>query len=211
MIKPLILPETSDTQPHPGRRMTEAQFVAWCDSKTWAEWVDGEVIVMSPVGYQHESIFVFLLRLLGDFAEIQELGEVLTEPYQIKLPDQNRRRSPDIFFVAANRQTIIQDNHVDGAPDLIVEIVSPDNPARDWRDKYLEYEKAGVREYWIVDPNSEKVEAYSLNRRKKYQVLKESEGIIRSKTLKGFYLKPAWLFQEKRPKTHAILRELGVR
>ena len=211
MIKKLVLPETSDVKIHPGRRMTEAEFVEWCDDKTCAEWVDGEVILMSPVSINHDDLFGYLFGLMNIFVQHQDLGIVLTEPVHVRFATQRRRRSPDIFFIAEARRSIIQPNHIEGSPDLIVEIVSPDDPARDWRDKYLEYERAGVREYWIVDPASKIVEAYTLNRQKRYQRLLEREGAICSKVLKGFYLKAAWLFAEKRPKTLAILRELGVK
>jgi Uma2 family endonuclease len=203
--------DVSDIKPHPGRRMTEKEFVEWCDSNTRAEWVDGEVVTMVPVGDRHDDEFVFLVAVFRGFVDEKEVGRVSTEPRQIRLGTQRRRRSPDIFFIAESRRHIIQPGHVEGAPDLIVEIVSPDEPARDWREKYFEYEAAGVREYWIIDPNSNKVEVYTLDRTKKYRVIPERDGAIHSKVLKGFFLKPEWLWREKLPKVLAVLREMGVR
>ncbi len=209
--KPLLDEDISDTQPHPGRRMSEAEFVAWCNDKTWAEWVDGEVIVMPPVTVEHGQLCGFLLVLIRMYTEDQDCGVVLSGSVQIRFGPQRRRRSPDMFFISEARREIIRENHIEGAPDLILEIVSPESVARDWREKYVEYEKAGVREYWIVDPLSKKVEAYVLDRSRKYKLLAEREGAIRSKVLRGFLLKPAWLWQPRLPKVQAALREMGAR
>src|SRR4051812_45080778 len=99
-LRALIHPEASDQPKHPGRRMTEEQFVKWCTSDTWAEWVDGEVIIMSPVGFAHADLFAYLLHLIRAFVEERDLGRVLTEPFQVRLTGQRRRRSPDILFVS---------------------------------------------------------------------------------------------------------------
>lgn len=189
--------------------MTEDEFVDWCDSETWAEWVDGEVVMMSPVSIEHASLFNFLNHLLSAFVENGDLGAVLNEPFQVRLPQQRRRRSPDIFFVAAARRKIIKKHHVEGAPDLIIEIVSPESQARDWREKYLEYEAAGVREYWVIDPLSQRMEVYALSSKRGYARLEEREGRIVSKGLKGLHVRPAWFWKEKPPKVAAILHELA--
>jgi Uma2 family endonuclease len=190
-----------------GRRMTENEFVDWCDSETWAEWVDGEVIVMSPVSIEHATLSSFLHHLLSAFVEARDLGSVLEEPFQVRLTEQHRRRSPDIFFVASSRQKLLKKHHLQGPPDLIIEIVSPESLVRDWREKYLEYEAAGVREYWIIDPISQRLEMYALTAKRRYARLEETDGRIRSKILKGFYLRHVWLWKQKRPKVATILRE----
>lgn len=187
--------------------MSEDQFLDWCDSDTWAEWVDGELIVMSPVSIEHATLATFLVRLLGDFVEARDLGTTHQEPFQVRLPEQRRRRSPDLFFVAAARRKLIQKHHVEGAPDLIVEIVSPESQARDWREKYLEYEAAGVREYWVIDPSSQRMEAYALTSKRGYVRLDEKDGRIASKVLSGLYIRPAWLWRTPLPKVRTILAE----
>jgi len=84
------------------------------------------------------------------------------------------------------------------------------HPARDWRVKYHEYEASGVREYWIVDPLARRVEAYALTGRKRYRVIPEAKGAFHSTALRGFFLKPSWLWESPRPKVRALLGELGV-
>ena len=117
---------------------------------------------------------------------------------------------PDLLFVSAERMNILETTEVDGAPDLIVEIVSPDSPARDWREKYLEYEAAGVREYWVVDPMSRRFEGYILDTERRYALIEGKGGVVHSAVLAGFFLKPAWLWQEPLPNPLEVLKELGV-
>ena len=140
----LVKPATSEFE-MPRQHMTETEFVAWCDEDTHAEWIDGEVIVASPASATHVRLVKFLLQVLDGFVRLHHLGEVLGPELQIRFGALRHRRVPDLFFVATARANIIQRNHIEGAPDLIVEIVSPDSLARDWRDKYLEYEAMGVR------------------------------------------------------------------
>ncbi|HEY3319773.1 MAG TPA: Uma2 family endonuclease [Planctomycetota bacterium] len=202
-----------DVLPHPGRRMTEDEFVAWCTGKTKAEWVDGEVIIMAPASGEHVDFAWFLMTIMREYAEEKDLGLVRGTEFFVRLRGVDgkiRRRIPDILFVAKSRLHILRPNHAEGAPDLVVEIVSKESTARDWRDKYLDYQAAGVREYWVVDPLSKKVEAYSLGRDKKYRLIVEQAGIIRSGILAGFFLKPAWLWPGRLPRARQVLRELGV-
>ena len=188
--------------------MSEQEFVDWCTSETWAEWVDGEVIVMSPVSLQHARLFTLLLRLLSDYVEEHDLGDVLTEPYQVRLTRLRRRRSPDIIFVGKERLDQLKTHHVEGPPDLIIEIVSPASQSLDRREKFFEYQSSGVREYWIVDPLSQSVEAYALAKGKKYELIEEKEGAIHSTVLHRFFIKPAWLWRAKLPKVSELLRDM---
>jgi Uma2 family endonuclease len=92
-----------------------------------------------------------------------------------------------------------------------MEIISPDSGARDWREKYNDYQAAGVREYWIVDPAGQAIEAYSLGPDAKYSRLDDKDDRINSTIVPGWYIKPSWLWQEKRPSVLDVLAELGVK
>src|SRR4051794_15265122 len=144
------------------KRMTEAEFVDWCDDETWAEWIDGQVLVMSPVSFEHAKLTSFLIHLFRGFVDEEDLGEILSEPFQIRFAKLRRRRSPDLIFISRHRLPAPQDTQFEGAPDLIVEVVSWESQNRDRREKFMEYQEMGVREYWIVDPVSKTVDAYSL-------------------------------------------------
>ncbi len=201
--------DVSDQKPHPGRRMTEEEYVEWSGDE-WSEWVDGEVLIMSPVSLRHALLFTFLHPLVAGFVDQRNMGRVLTEPFQMRLGLQRRRRSPDLMFVATARQNALKPNHLEGPADLIMEIVSPDSLARDWREKYLEYEAGGVREYWVIDPMAKRAEAYAIDAKGHYGRLAEPDGKISSAALTGFYLRPQWLWQEPLPKFMEALREMGV-
>jgi Uma2 family endonuclease len=198
-------------KPHPGRRMTEAEFVEWCDERTHAEWVNGEVIVMSPTNFNHADLNTWLTVVLRSFVEFHDPGFLVGPQVQMRLANIVSRREPDVLFVAKSRKRIIKETIINGAPDLVIEIVSPESTARDWRDKHAEYATGGIKEYWIIDPKTRKCEASALTRAKTYRLIEASDGMIHSTVLKGFYLKPSWLWQPALPKVSEIERELGLR
>jgi Uma2 family endonuclease len=200
----------SDDQPHPGRRMTEEEFVAWVGEKTRAEWVDGEVVVMSPASGEHSDLGGWLYMVLRRFVRRRHLGVIRGPEFMVRLGQRRRRRLPDVLFVAEARRDILRRNHVEGAPDLIMEVVSPESVSRDWREKYLDYEAAGVREYWVIDPMSRRAEAYHLGTNGSYQPIGEKDDKIASVVLPGSYLRPSWLWQENQPDDIDVLREMGL-
>lgn len=196
-------------KPLPDLRMTEAQFVAWCDSDTRAEWVDGKVVVTSPSSAEQDDLNGWLLNIMRPFLDHHDLGSVHGPNLTARFASQRRRRVPDLLVVLKGRQHLVMKNHVEGAPDLIIEIVAPESQTRDRREKYVEYEKAGVREYWIIDPISQQLEAYTLKRGRYAEIAPEKE-VWRSVLLPGFYLKPAWLWRKPLPKVFTVLKELGM-
>jgi len=191
--------------------MTEEQFEEWSQEDVRAEWVDGEVILLSPANIPHIRLNRWLWIILQTMVEFDDSGEVLGIEAQIRLEGVIQRREPDLVFVSNSRSHIIHGTYIDGPPDLIVEIVSPDSQVRDWHDKYIAYETSGVREYWVIDPGSRRVEAFSLGRAGKFSRIKEIDGRIRSKVIRRFYLRPEWIWKTPLPKLPAIFKELGLR
>jgi Uma2 family endonuclease len=190
------------------RRMTEEEFEAWAlAGDVRAEWVEGEVILISPANIDHEDVIAWLLTLMRLHAAKHNLGKVGGSNVMLRL--KNRRRLPDLFFIAKGRESIIKKTHLDGPADLIVEVVSPDSQSRDRRDKFLEYEANGVREYWIIDPISRQAEFYLLQE-SKYVSIQTPEGILRSATLAGFWIKVEWLWQNPLPNEYETAKTLGI-
>ena len=191
------------------QRMTFEEYLACNTEATMSEWVDGEVITMSPVSTRHQVISGFLFTLLNLFVEKQGLGTMLSAPAVIRLPNKRRGREPDLFFVTKDRAQLIKKNYLDGAADLIVEIISPESVGRDRGEKFVEYEAAGVPEYWLIDPDREQAEFYVLAANNRYRLQDAPEGVYRSSVIEGFSLRIAWLWQDQLP-TFEALRELKI-
>jgi Uma2 family endonuclease len=195
------------TEEPPARpKMTYEEFLAWCDEDTWAEWVDGEVIVFSPAHRQHQNVEGFLESVLRIFVETWGLGVVISAPFQMKM---QRGREPDLLFVAREHLDRLQETYLNGPADLVIEIISTDSRLRDREEKFAEYERGGVQEYWLIDPERERADFYVLDAEGYYQRQPvEAEGVYRSEAIPGFWLKVAWLWQP--PPVLEALRELQV-
>ncbi|RMD94331.1 MAG: Uma2 family endonuclease [Calditrichaeota bacterium] len=189
--------------------MTEEEFLDFCDEDIRAEFIDGEVIVFTPASNKHSSIQMFIGWLIQLYVAKNNLGKVWGENFQVRLRP-GLRLVPDLIYVSKENKVKITETEIEGAPDLVVEIVSPDSVDRDWRDKYYEYQQAKVKEYWIIDPNTHRLEIYCLDNEGKYVAQKSTEGTVKSKILPGFWMKPEWLWQEPLPNVITIAKELNI-
>jgi Uma2 family endonuclease len=171
------------------------------------EWVDGEIIEMPGATYEHQSIGSFLETLLRLYVEEKELGIILRSPFAMKLEVQRRGREPDILFVRKENVDRILRTYLDGPCDIAVEIISPESITRDRAEKFVEYETAGVSEYWLIDPERKIAEFYGLSEDGKYSLLSAEEGIFRSRVLPGFFLRVETLWK-KNPSSVRALREI---
>ncbi len=206
------LADVSFAPPLPPReRMTEEEYVAWAFAQEFeSEWVDGKVITMSPISQEHDRIFSWFLRVLADFVEEHDLGSVHGSEFQIRLATVPSRREPDLLFVSRARAGQLRKNHLEGPPDMLVEIVSPESVHRDWDEKPAEYERAGVPEYWIVDPLSQRAQLQVLSKAGKYEIEPERDGWLVSVAVPGFRLKSEWFWPATRPKVAEALREIAA-
>jgi Uma2 family endonuclease len=125
------------------------------------ELVSGELIRMAPVGREHGAIAVRLAARLLEFVEPRGLGEVGVEVGYVLSRDPDTVRAPDVSFVAASRVPPgAPKGFVSGAPDLAIEIVSPDDTASQLDLKVQEYLTAGASLVWIVHPATRTITAY---------------------------------------------------
>ena len=115
------------------------------------ELIDGELVMVASPNTAHQRSRIALASRMFMFAEERELGSVFDAPYDVLLSDTDVVQ-PDILFVSKEREEIVTPANIRGAPDLVVEILSPSSERRDWREKFELYSKHGVKEYWIVDP-----------------------------------------------------------
>ncbi|MBI4504195.1 MAG: Uma2 family endonuclease [Chloroflexi bacterium] len=197
-------------EPPPGKLSFE-EFLAWCDEDTWAEWVDGEVVVVSPASARHQDLVWFLGLVLGLWVRRRGLGRTFAAPFLMRLPAPlNRAREPDLLFVAREQLDRLTETYLDGPADLVVEIVSPESAARDRGEKLGEYEAGGVAEYWVVDPQHETLEVYRVGPSGRYETaFAGREGVYESPLLPGLRLDSGWLWAERLPVVDA-LRALGL-
>ncbi|PKO22120.1 MAG: hypothetical protein CVU38_11155 [Chloroflexi bacterium HGW-Chloroflexi-1] len=193
--------------PAPSPRMTYEEFLTWADEDTHAEWVDGEVVMYSPAGDQHQDICGFLGAILRAFVETHQLGVVRVAPFQMRLARSGRE--PDVVFLAREHLQRLKKTCLDGPADLVVEILSPESAMRDRGQKFYEYEEAGIPEYWLIDPDRARVEFYQLDTQGRYAaVAPDAEGIYRSQALPDFWLDVDWLWQP--PSLIATQQTLGL-
>jgi len=102
---------------------------------------------------------------LGPFVIKNALGELWTAPLDVRL-SRDTAVQPDPIFISNSRARIIKENYIDGAPDLVVEILSPSTAAHDRATKLALYAEAGVPEVWLLDPNAKTVEVLKLQGKK---------------------------------------------
>jgi len=189
-------------------RMSLQEFLEWTDEDVWAEWEEGEVIVISPASYRHQNISLFLTTLIGLFLEERDMGVVLTAPFSMRLPVSNRVREPDILVVLKENLDRIKKNFLDGPADLVIEIVSEDSVLRDRGTKFAEYEIDGVKEYWLIDPNREQADFFVLGEGNRFErKLPGKRGFYHSAVLKGSRLNVNWLWQSPLPKVSEVFRK----
>jgi len=204
-----IAPMVERKTPPPGPVTFEA-FLEWADEDTWAEWVEGEVIVMAPASERHQQLVRFLLSLLTFYVEARNLGWLCAAPFLMRLSP-TVAREPDLLFVTNEHLDRVKETYLDGPADLVVEIISPDSIARDRGEKFVEYEAGGVSEYWLIDPLRQQAEFYQLADDGRYRlVLPGADGFYRSRVVADFRLRPDWLWAEPLPKVLAVARQLGL-
>ena len=118
---------------------------------------------MSPApSPKHQRVIAKLFGLLWEYLQEHPIGEAIFAPIDVKMPDVAGVVQPDLLFITSDRLDIVQETLIEGAPDLIVEVLSPGNPLHDRRVKFELYAQAGVREYWMIDPDACTVEIYVL-------------------------------------------------
>lgn len=118
--------------------------------------IDGNLYMAPSPGFDHQSTIVSLTLLLANHVNKHQLGTVLVAPMDVEL-DRHNVFQPDLMFISNSRRNIIHEKRIKGAPDLVIEILSPSTRKLDVTIKRLEYARAGVGEIWFVDRKGRKV------------------------------------------------------
>ena len=141
--------------------LTYSDYAALPDDGRRYELHQGELSVTPAPGVRHQRVIIPLGSRLYEHVRARGLGEVLVAPTDCILSNVTVVQ-PDILYVATDRQTIISERGIEGAPTLAVEVLSPSTARLDRGRKMTLYAEHGVPYYWIVDPETRSVEAYTL-------------------------------------------------
>src|SRR5438874_2533525 len=125
------------------------------------EVIDGQLYATPPPVLEHQGASGVLHAYIWPYVRQRELGKVYSAPVGAVLDDENGVQ-PDMVYVSRERLHILSRRGIEGAPDLVVEILLPSTRARDRGIKLRRYAASGVRHYWIVDPRTRALEAYRL-------------------------------------------------
>ena len=139
---------------------TYADWLRLPDDGYRYEVLNGVLYMTPPATVRHQKTLGSLAYAFTHFVRERRLGEVIVALCGVRLPGHPVPVQPDILFVAAARLDIVGEDYVEGAPDLVVEVLSPSNWLYDRREKFQVYLAAGVPEYWIVDPRAGTIEVF---------------------------------------------------
>ncbi len=159
------------------------------------EIIDGEMIRKSAPAPLHQEVSKNLLFVLESFNRQHKNGKLFHAPIDVFLDEYNKPQ-PDLVFVAQSKKVIITNDGIMGVPDLIIEIISPSSIIRDRIEKKNLYERMAVQEYWLVDPQYEAIEIYTLqnNRYELYSAATTLEGELKSALFDGLLINPDEVF-----------------
>ncbi len=172
------------------KRWTYEEYYRLDDERRY-ELYHGELIPMQPPspGSSHQREGGRLYRFLCDFVEKRNLGEIFIAPLDVILDDENTAQ-PDIIFVAKANAGIVQERGIFGAPDLVVEILSPGSIRRDRYEKQALYAEFGIKEYWIVDRANKSLEVLTLEGSQyRIHATAGETGHVTSRVLRGLKVK----------------------
>ncbi|SHF62335.1 Endonuclease, Uma2 family (restriction endonuclease fold) [Caldanaerobius fijiensis DSM 17918] len=158
--------------PKENKTYTYGDYITWPEDKR-IELIDGQAYMMAPPSRIHQKVLGGIFYQFFSYLQNKSC-EVYTAPFGVRLPSSNEENDKDIKTVVEPDIVVIcdksklDDEGCKGAPDLIVEIVSPSTARKDKLEKFNLYEKFGVKEYWLVEPESKIVSVFTLQDNKRY-------------------------------------------
>jgi Uma2 family endonuclease len=174
-------------------RLTYADYLKTPDDERY-ELLNGELVMAAAPLLYHQYILRKLLNKMSDYIDERNLGELYSSPADVVLSDTDVVQ-PDLLFVSSHRSHILTRENVRGAPDLVVEILSPATAERDRTIKLDLYAQHGVKEYWIVDSDARTI-TILVRRESRFEVagIYREGQTLRSPTLAGFTIELDGIF-----------------
>lgn len=177
-------------------QLTHEDYLLFPDDGKRHEIIEGDHYVTPAPRTKHQRISANLMVALASFVKRRGMGLVLAAPSDVILSDENVVQ-PDLLFVSTARAGIVTEDNIRGAPDLVVEIISETTRKKDEVTKRKLYERFGVQEYWVVDPELETVKIFRRAQQgysRAVELSKEANDILTTEILAGFDLALAEIF-----------------
>ena len=135
------------------RKLTYEDFLLFPDDGRRHELIDGEHYVTPSPNTRHQRLSLRMTKALLDYMDQHPVGELFVAPYDVVMSPFDVVE-PDLLLISSDQAALLTDTHLRGAPALVIEILSPGTRRRDRQLKRDLYGRAGVREYWMVDPKA---------------------------------------------------------
>jgi Uma2 family endonuclease len=207
-----ILPNPTVCRAENVEHWTHEEFMRVAPENHKAELIDGDMIRPSPAFFPHERLQVFLTTVLMMYVSHSKLGYVLGSRYAVYISE-DQTYEPDILFMSQERKHIITESKLTAAPDLAVEILSASTARYDRGAKLQNYDRAGLRELWLIDPYGAAGTQFYQQQKNQLVEIASVNGVIHSIALPNFKLKTAWLWANEKdelPNPIDVLKELGI-
>lgn len=174
-----------------------------------AEWLPTGEVEVRPMGTSafHVALIQWLVVVFETYLNLTTKGQVFSESFIQRLSPDLPAREPDVMVVLPQNAQRVKTTHLDGAADLVVEVVSQESVERDYGAKFREYEQGGVREYWVIDPDRRIVDVHVLSEDDRYiRQQPDADGRVWSVVLPRLGFTSDLLWQTPKPDTLNTLK-----
>lgn len=175
------------------RRFTIHDLDAMPEDGNRYELLNGVITMAAAPTWKHQLVSRAIFRLIDRWVEEHSLGDTLFAPVDVVLDDENVLQ-PDIIFIDEAHLPSVRGGRVYGAPQLIVEVLSPTSRNRDSVEKPMHYALAGAAEYWLVDPQLETISVFTLIDSLYVERPRGEDALIHSAVLSGLVINPPDIF-----------------
>jgi Uma2 family endonuclease len=194
-------PATEQTAPSP---VSAEEYLAHFAEERY-EWTKGAIVKMAPISLKHAELVDYLRDVLKAYFALNPIGRVLGEPFVMRLDAVESIREPELQVILHTNPGQLTETAMIGPADICIEVVSQESTARDYGEKFEEYEKVGVGEYWILDPVRHECRFHQLQESKLYSTLyPDADGYYHTPRLPHLALHVPTLWQETLPDIFAI-------
>ena len=202
----LIKPSSATTP-----QLTETKYVDWVGEKVHTEWVAGEVRVKPAIDEIHDLLQSAIKESVRALVrKTRQGGQVRGDEFAMRLPQSPSYREPDLIYIATDNPSLLSRTLLTGPCDVVLEVVSPVSVDEDYSYKFSEYQAAGIREYWLIDPMRKSITAHRWVDGKYAAMTADEHNRLHSTVIAGWWLSAEALFKTPTPDALDLMRLLGV-